>query len=130
MAYVITEACSGAKHTNCVDVCPVDAFREGEEMLFIDPDVCIDCNACLTECPARAIYPQARVPEEMTNYIEMNALESKCHPVITERKVEGADQPKKVEQSDKRFAVVGAGPSGFFASEALLKQFPGARIEV
>jgi len=130
VAYVITEACSGAKHTNCVDVCPVDAFREGEEMLFIDPDVCIDCNACLMECPERAIYPQVRVPEEMTNYIEMNALESKSHPVITERKVEGAEQTEKVEQSDKRFAVVGAGPAGFFASEALLKQFPGARIDL
>ena len=133
MTYVITEACAGAKHTNCVEVCPVDAFREGVDMLYIDPDECIDCNACLTECPELAIYPEARVPAGMEEYIEINAVEAKRHPVITERIDESAD--RKVAQTtpaseQKRFAVVGAGPSGFFASEALLKQFPGARIDL
>ncbi|MCG7639780.1 MULTISPECIES: molybdopterin-dependent oxidoreductase [Alteromonas] len=130
MAYVITSACSGAKYTNCVDVCPVNAFREGEDMLFIDPDVCISCNACLTECPERAIYPEASVPEDQIQYIEINAVESKRHPIITERRVEGkADEPAPIA-STKRFAVIGAGPSGFFSSEALLKQYPGAKIDL
>jgi NADPH-dependent glutamate synthase beta subunit-like oxidoreductase/formylmethanofuran dehydrogenase subunit B len=133
MTYVITESCSGAKHTNCVDVCPVDAFREGADMLYIDPDECIDCNACLTECPERAIYPESRVPAGMEAYVEINAVESKRHPVITERIDEYADrvvaQPTPANEL-KRFAVVGAGPSGFFAAEALLKQFPGARIDL
>lgn len=130
MAYVITGACSGAKYTSCVDVCPVNAFREGEEMLYIDPNVCISCNACLTECPTRAIYPEASVPEDQRHYIEINAIESKRLPLITERKVEGATQSNSTAQSDKRFAIVGAGPSGFFASEALLKHYPGANIDL
>jgi len=130
MAYVITETCSGAKYTNCVDVCPVDAFREGEDMLYIDPDVCISCNACLTECPTRAIYPEASVPEDQQQYIDINALESKRLPKITERRVEGDKKKVAKEQSDKRFAVIGAGPSGFFTSDALLKQYPGAQIDL
>ena len=83
MAYIITDACIGAKHTGCVDVCPVNAFREGDEMLFIDPDVCISCNACLTECPTHAIYPEASVPKDQIQYIQINAIESKRHPKIT-----------------------------------------------
>lgn len=130
MAYVITEACSGAKYTSCVDVCPVNAFREGEKMLFIDPDVCINCNACLTECPTRAIYPETSVPEEQKHYISINAIESKRHPIITERKAETTQPTKEPSQSNKRFAVIGAGPSGFFASEALLKKYPGANIDL
>lgn len=130
MAYVITGACSGAKYTNCVDVCPVNAFREGDAMLYIDPDVCISCNACLTECPTHAIYPAASVPADQTHFIEINAVESKRHPVITERKVEGVQKAAQNVVSEKRFAVIGAGPSGFFTSEALLKQYPGAQIDL
>ncbi|MFT7373097.1 MAG: anaerobic selenocysteine-containing dehydrogenase [Oleiphilaceae bacterium] len=130
MTYVITDACSGAKHTSCVDVCPVDAFREGSEMLFIDPDVCISCNACFTECPVQAIYPEASVPEDQKQYIEINAIESKSHPVILERKSEDDKQTIRTIQPDKYFAVVGAGPSGFFTCEALLKQYPGASIDL
>jgi len=130
MAYVVTGACIGDKHTNCVEVCPVNAFREGEEMLFIDPDECISCNACLTECPSLAIFPEASVPQEQTQYIEINAVESKKHPKITERISKQTEQAINITQSDKRFAVVGSGPSGFFTSEALLKQYPGASIDL
>ncbi|RFS26126.1 molybdopterin dinucleotide-binding protein [Acinetobacter sp. SWAC5] len=130
MAYVITGACSGAKYTNCVDVCPVNAFREGDNILYIDPDVCISCNACLTECPTRAIYPESSVPEDQIEYIQINAIESKRHPIITERKTESTQKTQDMIVSHKRFAVVGAGPSGFFASEALLKQYPGAYIDL
>ena len=130
MAYVVTGACLGDKHTNCVDVCPVNAFRECEEMLFIDPDECISCNACLTECPSLAIFPEASVPKDQTQYIEINAVESKKHPKITERISKQTEQAKNSAQSDKRFAVVGSGPSGFFTSEALLKQYPGASIDL
>lgn len=55
MAYVVTENCIGCKYTDCVSVCPVDCFREGESMLVIDPDECIDCGVCEPSCPARAI---------------------------------------------------------------------------
>lgn len=136
MAYIITDACIGAKHTGCVDVCPVNAFREGDEMLFIDPDVCISCNACLTECPTHAIYPEASVPKDQIQYIQINAIESKRHPIITERKVDAehriaeANATQKSTLPNKRFAIIGAGPSGFFASEALLKQYPEATVDL
>jgi len=55
MSYVVTEACIRCKYTDCVAICPVDAFREGPAMLVIDPAVCIDCGVCEPECPAQAI---------------------------------------------------------------------------
>ena len=57
MTYVVTEACIRCKFMDCVEVCPVDCFHEGETMLAIDPDVCIDCGVCEPECPAEAIKP-------------------------------------------------------------------------
>lgn len=72
MAYVVTEPCVKCKYTNCAAVCPVDAFREGENFLVIDPDECIDCDACVSECPVEAIYPDDEVPQEWEHYIELN----------------------------------------------------------
>ena len=81
MAYVITEPCIGTKDTACADVCPVDCIHprkdedgyEGSEMLFIDPEVCIDCGACEPACPVQAIFPEDLVPEKWTDYIAKNA---------------------------------------------------------
>ena len=56
MAYVVTDACVKCKHTDCVAVCPVDCFYEGQNMLVIHPDECIDCGACERECPTSAIF--------------------------------------------------------------------------
>jgi len=72
MAYVVTEPCINCKYTNCAAVCPVDAFREGPNFLTIDPLECIDCDACVSECPVEAIYPDDEVPEEWEHYIELN----------------------------------------------------------
>ena len=76
MAYVVTSACVDHKYQDCVAVCPVDAFREQETYLVIDPDDCIDCNACVPECPVEAIYPEEEVPDEEMYWIEKNAKES------------------------------------------------------
>ncbi len=62
MTHVVTEACIRCKYTDCVDVCPVDCFREGPNFLTIDPDECIDCAVCIPECPANAIMPEEDVP--------------------------------------------------------------------
>ena len=62
MTYVITEPCIGTKDRSCVDVCPVDCIHEGEDMLFIDPEECIDCGACEPECPVEAIFPRMPSP--------------------------------------------------------------------
>ncbi len=74
MTYVITEPCIGVKDRACVDVCPVDCIYEGEDMLYIHPDECIDCGACEPECPVTAIFPEEDVPEEWTSYIEKNRV--------------------------------------------------------
>lgn len=81
MAYVITEPCIGTKDTACVDVCPVDCIHprkdEGDhsaaDMLFIHPDECIDCGACVPACPVEAIYAMDEVPDQWKSYIEKNA---------------------------------------------------------
>ncbi|WP_290868321.1 ferredoxin FdxA [Aquabacterium sp.] len=86
MTHVVTEACIRCKYTDCVDVCPVDCFREGPNFLVIDPDECIDCAVCIPECPANAIVPEEDVPGNQQNYIELNAELSKLWPSITKRK--------------------------------------------
>ena len=76
MTYVVTSACVGHKYQDCVAVCPVEAFREMETYLVIDPDECIDCNACVPECPVDAIYHEDDVPDSEIEWIEKNAKES------------------------------------------------------
>ena len=86
MTYVVTEPCFGCKYTDCVVVCPVDCFREGEKMLYIDPTECIDCGQCVTECPVEAIFKDDDVPDQWLGFIELNAeMAPKCPPV-TEKK--------------------------------------------
>lgn len=86
MTYVVTGACIKCKYTDCVDVCPVDCFREGPNFLVIDPDLCIDCTLCVAECPAEAIYAADDVPAEQQAFIGLNAELSRQWPPIVERK--------------------------------------------
>jgi len=72
MTHVVTEACIRCKYTDCVDVCPVDCFREGPNFLVTDPDECIDCAVCIPECPVNAIYAEADVPQNQHPFIAMN----------------------------------------------------------
>ena len=72
MPYIVAEPCINCKHTDCVEVCPVDCFYEGPNFLVIHPDECIDCNACVPVCPVEAIYPDDEVPEEWEHYIQWN----------------------------------------------------------
>ena len=73
MTHVVTESCIKCKYTDCVDVCPVDCFREGPNMLVIDPDECIDCAVCIPECPVNAIYAEEDVPDGQKNFTALNA---------------------------------------------------------
>ena len=86
MAYVVAEPCFGCKYTDCIIVCPMECFHEGEQMLYIDPIECVDCDACVSECPVEAIFPEGDIPEKWEGYIELNAEMSKTCPSITERK--------------------------------------------
>ena len=86
MAFVVTEPCFGCKYTDCVVVCPCDCFREGEQMLFIDPDHCIDCDACVPECPVHAIFHEDDVPDKWRDFVALNREMSAVCPPITDRK--------------------------------------------
>ena len=81
MPHIIAEPCIGTKDASCVTVCPVDCIHptkdeaefEQEEMLYIDPETCIDCGLCVDECPVKAIFPEEDLPEEWASYIEKNS---------------------------------------------------------
>ena len=75
MTHVVTSACVNHKYQDCVAVCPVEAFRELPTYLVIDPDECIDCGACIAECPVEAIFADTDVPEEEEEWIEKNETE-------------------------------------------------------
>jgi len=91
MTHVVTESCIRCRYTDCVDVCPVDCFREGPNFLTIDPDECIDCAVCVPECPVNAIYAEDDVPGDQQNFIAINLELAKQWPSITKSKAPLAD---------------------------------------
>jgi ferredoxin len=88
MTHIVSESCIKCKYTDCVDVCPVDCFREGPNMLVIDPDECIDCAVCIPECPVNAIYAEEDVPADQLAFIKLNVELSRAEgwKSITKRK--------------------------------------------
>ena len=86
MTHVVTKPCDGCRYTDCVVVCPVECFYEGETMLYINPDECIDCEACVPECPVEAIFHEDDVPDDWKSFIQLNADKSPECENITERK--------------------------------------------
>ena len=86
MTHVVLDSCIRCKYTDCVDVCPVDCFREGPNMLVIDPDECIDCAVCIPECPVEAILAEEDVPADQQKFIALNAELAKTWPSITRTK--------------------------------------------
>ena len=83
MTYVVTEACIKCKHMDCIEVCPVDCFYEGENMLVIHPDECIDCGVCEPECPPKAIVPDSDPQAE--KWLKLNTDFSLKWPNITRK---------------------------------------------
>ncbi len=100
MTYVVTETCIKCKYTDCVDVCPVDCFREGPNMLVIDPDECIDCTLCVAECPVEAIFAEDDVPDNQQDFIKLNAELAKSWKPLIEKKDElpEADEYSKLKE--------------------------------
>ncbi len=93
MTFVVTDNCIKCKYTDCVEVCPVDCFYEGENMLVIHPDECIDCGVCVPECPAEAIFPDTD-PTVQPQWLELNRRYAAAWPNITRKKdpLPGADE--------------------------------------
>jgi ferredoxin len=103
MTFVVTENCIKCKYMDCVEVCPVDCFHEGPNMLVIDPDECIDCTLCEPECPAEAIFSEEELPAAQQEFRKLNADLSKQWPVITEKK----DAPEDAKEWDGRPGKLG-----------------------
>jgi len=85
MTFVVTGSCLRCRYTDCVGVCPVDCFHGDETMLYIDPDGCIDCGACVPECPVEAIYDEGSVPEEEAHWLQRNAQRAPLLPVVNRK---------------------------------------------
>ena len=81
MTHVVAEPCFACKYTDCVVVCPVECFYEGDQMVYIHPDECIDCEACVPECPVEAIFADTDVPDEEEEWIEKNEVEAADAPI-------------------------------------------------
>lgn len=109
MTFIVGENCIKCKYTDCVDVCPVDCFYEGPNMLVINPDECIDCALCEPECPIDAIYAEDELPENMSSFLEINQELSTKWPNITETQTplpdadDWQDKPNKRELLDKEW---------------------------
>ena len=105
MTFVVIDKCIRCKYTDCVEVCPVDCFKEGPNMLVIDPDECIDCNLCVPECPVDAILAEDDLTEDQLPFLELNAQYAEKWPLITAQKapLADADQWAEIENKMKYF---------------------------
>ena len=101
MAFIVTDSCIECKHTDCVEVCPVDCFYEGENFLVINPDECIDCGLCEPECPVDAIFSEDELPAEQIKFIEINEELSKEWPNISQKKDALPQAEEYKNQKDK-----------------------------
>ncbi|MSO74383.1 MAG: ferredoxin family protein [Alphaproteobacteria bacterium] len=99
MTYVVTESCIRCKFQDCVEVCPVDCFYEGENMLVIHPDECIDCGVCEPECPVEAIVPDTA--GSVTKWLEVNRKYAESWPNITRKGEVPADADAHREETVK-----------------------------
>lgn len=97
MTFVVTGNCKGCRFTDCVAVCPVECFHGDDQMLYIDPEECIDCGACVPECPVEAIYDEAQLPDDQQEWLKLNAERVKGLPVVSEQSepLPTADKRKK-----------------------------------
>ena len=100
MTYIVNENCIKCKFTDCVEVCPVDCFYEGKNMLVIKPDECIDCGVCEPECPVDAIKPDTE--EDAKKWVEINTKYSEIWPNINSKKERPRDW-EKFENEENKF---------------------------
>ncbi len=107
MTHVVLESCIKCRYTDCVDVCPVDCFRIGPNMLVIDPDECIDCAVCVPECPVEAIKAEEDVSAAEQSFIGLNAELATAWPSITRKQAplpeaeEFKDTPGKLQYLER-----------------------------
>ena len=97
MTFVVTDNCQRCRFTDCVAVCPVDCFHGDAEMLYIDPNECIDCGACVPECPVEAIFDETQLPDDKKDWIKTNAEKAVGLPMINSKQeaLPGAEEHKE-----------------------------------
>ena len=97
MTFVVTDNCQRCRFTDCVAVCPVDCFHGDDEMLYIDPNECIDCGACVPECPVEAIFDETQLADDKKDWIKINADKAVGLPVINAKQdaLPGAEERKE-----------------------------------
>ena len=101
MAFVVTDACINCKHTDCVEVCPVDCFYEGDNFIVINPEECIDCGLCEPACPVKAIYAEDELPPDQIPFVEINDNLSRKWPNLTQKKDAMPEAEKYAEIKNK-----------------------------
>lgn len=104
MAYVVTQHCVDCKYTDCVTVCPVDAFHAGPRMVYINPDVCVNCDACVPSCPVEAIFSEELLPAKYQHYLQINASGAGEHPMQNRKEdplpgAKSLDELKKLDEA-------------------------------
>lgn len=102
MTFLVGENCIKCKLTDCVEVCPVDCFYEGPNMLVIHPDECIDCALCEPECPVDAIFSEDEIPQGQEDFLDLNAELAEIWPNIVEKKDPPDDEAEWRDVPDKR----------------------------
>ena len=100
MTYIVTDACVRCKYMDCVEVCPVDCFYEGENVLVIHPDECIDCGVCEPECPVEAIVPDTEDTPD-GKWLKVNSDFAQVWPNITKKGTPPADADQFAEEKGK-----------------------------
>ena len=100
MTYLVNDKCIKCKYMDCVDVCPVDCFYEGENMLVIKPSECIDCGVCEPECPVEAIVPEDKDSDD-GKWMEINTKYADIWPNISEKKEPPEDREKYNGEENK-----------------------------
>lgn len=104
MSYIVTQHCVDCKYTDCVAVCPVDAFHEGDRMVYINPDTCVNCDACVPACPVEAIFSEENLPAKFQPYIDINKDGCVSNPIINQKKdaLPGAKSLEELKTMDNQ----------------------------
>ena len=102
VTHVVTDNCQKCRFTECVNICPVECFHIGEQMLYINPEICIDCGGCVPVCPVQAIYDEVVIPEDKADWVEQNRVLAATHPLITEKR-------EPLDTAERRRAELGIG---------------------
>ena len=108
MAHIVAEPCFDCKYTDCVVVCPVDCFYEGAQMLYIHPDECIDCEACVPECPVEAIFHEDNLPDDWKDFTALNAEQAPLVP--GDQREEGRPRGRVLRQDAEEEVIAPTGP--------------------